>query len=58
MKLEMAHASATTAPELTPSSCTNRRLSTAPRICRPRFVNFNSAVRATRTTTVTLMTAR
>ena len=38
MKLEMAQATATTPPELTPSSWTSRRLSTAPRICKPRLV--------------------
>ncbi len=58
MKLEMAQANATTPPEFTPSSWTSRRLSTAPRICRPKFVNRSSTVSEMRTTTVTLMTAR
>ncbi len=38
-KLEITHATATTPPALTPSSCTSRRLSTAPRICSPSGVN-------------------
>ena len=52
MKLEMAQAVATTLPEFTPSSCTRRRLSTAPRIWRPRLVNRIRITRATRTATV------
>ena len=53
MKLEMAQAVATTRPELTPSSWTSRRLSTAPRIWSPRLVNRMRTTRATSTTAVT-----
>jgi hypothetical protein len=52
IRLEMAQAEATTRPALTPSSWTRRRLSTAPRICRPRLVNRIRATRANRTTAV------
>ena len=58
MKLETAQATATTPPEFTPSSCTRRRLSTAPRICRPRLVNRRRTVSATSTTAVTVIVAR
>ena len=53
MKLETAQAMAITRPEFTPSSWTSRRLSTAPRICRPRLVKRMRMTRATRTMTVT-----
>ena len=52
MTPEIIQAVATTRPALTPSSSISRRLSTAPRICRPRLVNRMSATRATRITTV------
>ena len=58
MKLEMIQASATTPLALTPSSWTSRRLSTAPRICRPRLVYRRRMVSRMRTTTVTEMMAR
>ena len=58
MKLEMIHATATTPLALMPSSCTSRRLSTAPRICRPRAVKRRRIVSRTSTTTVTEMVDR
>ena len=58
MKLEMIQANATTPLALMPSSCTSRRLSTAPRICRPRLVKRRRMVSRTRTTTVTEIVAR
>ena len=53
MRLETAQATATTRPALTPSSWTRRRLSTAPRICRPSGVSRMRTTRASRTTAVT-----
>ncbi len=38
IRLETIQATHTTPLAFTPSSCTSRRLSTAPRICKPRLV--------------------
>ena len=58
MKPEIIQAMATTRPAFTPSSSISRRLSTAPRICRPRLLKRMSTTRATRITTVVRMVVR
>ncbi len=58
MKPEIIQAVATTRPALTPSSSMSRRLSTAPRICKPRLVKRISATRATRMIAVVRMVVR
>ncbi len=52
MTPEIIQATPTTRPAFTPSSSISRRLSTAPRICKPRLVKRMSATRAMRITTV------
>ena len=58
MKLEMTQATSTTPLAFTPSSWTSRRLSTAPRICRPRLVQRRRMVSRISTTAVTEIVAR
>ena len=58
IRLETAQATATTRPECTPSSWTSRRLSTAPRICRPSGVSRMRRTRARSTTAVTTIVLR